>query len=1112
MWAAGGVLVAAALWLTPPPCAQAQGAPAAPPGGAVLTGHVLGPASTPLSGATVAISALHLGASTDAAGRYAFAVPASLMGQTVALTAREIGYKEVTDSIALQPGSVTHDFTLEISPLKLNEVVVTGEGTTARAGQLAVARANVSDSAIQRSFEPNITTALAAKAPGVQITSTAGDPGASTKIIIRGINTLGGGGGSAAQPLFVVDGVPVDNSAATPSFLDPQASAEGGAASPNRAIDINPDDIASVEVLKGAAAGSIYGARAGQGVVLITTKHGQAGQTRYSLNSSYSTDVPRQFPGYQMLYGQGSGGTADPCALGQQGQDCYATSNTWGPRLGAGVKVYDHPSEAFAQGNTINNTLSASGGTERTQFYISGSYLDQKGSVVGPNDYLKRSSVRLSADHQLLPKLRIGGNVTVVETNQGGVQKGFNFSSITWTSDLTPPDFNNHPFLDPTAHLQRSYRYPFPSTASADNTRGFDNPFWSAYTAQSTSNDPRTFGDVHAQYDPLAWLKVTYSLGADNSTDGRLQGQGQGNSNSLFPGGQVITYTQHHNEINQDIVATATMSRGDNLDNSLSLGNNLDSRNIFNDGQVGDVLLTPGLYSINNVLSTRPPYSVEQHIRVLGYFAQDRLDLFQQLYLQGGIRYDGASTYSQGNLWAWFPSASAAWEFTKATGPVGPISYGKLRLAYGQVGTEPTPYLYQAIFSPTRTFTNGYGGLFVSPQGLGGIATPTTAPAVNLRPERTGETEGGFDLALFQNLADLNFTLYRRLSTDVILATPLAASSGYTLRFANGASIQNQGGELGINIRPITTRDLAWSVGFQGSINHNRVNSLLGAPFVSYGGSGGFGVVFAQVGNSVDAFRDYDYVRCGRGVTLVQGGTPYSVDAHCTTAQRRQHALFINDGTLVNTAGDPGDGPGFPLLDPTQRIIGNPDPKWTAGISSELRFKQVTVSALVHIRRGGLVWNGTRQVMNFYGTGLETGRRGQAVVFGTNYLPGVGSQKGPVAGPGAGMTATLDQNWFQSYDGGINPAPIGAPFYEDGSFTKLRELAVAYTFTGAAITRLGLASATLRLAGRNLFVWTRYSGSDPEVNAVGSETGANGVDYFGDPQTRSFVISVQLNR
>src|ERR1700735_3273187 len=316
---AGIVALAGLAGLSHRASAQATAAP----GDAIVTGVITAPGGNPINAATVAILSLRVGATTREDGHYTFTVPASaLSGQAATITARSIGYKVQTADVVLVAGTNTQNFTLESTPLQLGEVVVTGEGTTATARELPTARGSVSDSAILKSNEPNITTALAAKAPGVQITSTSGDPGASTQIVIRGINTLGGGAGKPSDPLFIVDGVPVDNSSITPSFLDPQASAEGGAASPNRAIDINPDDIAHIEILKGAAAGAIYGARAGQGVVLITTKHGNSGQTHYSLNSSYSFDTPNRYIPLQTTYGQGSVGAGDACAQGQQGLDC----------------------------------------------------------------------------------------------------------------------------------------------------------------------------------------------------------------------------------------------------------------------------------------------------------------------------------------------------------------------------------------------------------------------------------------------------------------------------------------------------------------------------------------------------------------------------------------------------------------------------------------------------------------------------------------------------------------------------------------------------------------------------------------------------------------------
>jgi hypothetical protein len=297
------------------------------------------------------------------------------------------------------------------------------------------------------------------------------------------------------------------------------------------------------------------------------------------------------------------------------------------------------------------------------------------------------------------------------------------------------------------------------------------------------------------------------------------------------------------------------------------------------------------------------------------------------------------------------------------------------------------------------------------------------------------------------------------------------------------------------------------------STNRNRVEDLRGATFVPFGGGGG-GIQggaqsVAQVGEQIGIFRDYDYVRCGNGVTLTNttDGSAYNVDANCSAGQIAQKALFIDDGTFVNESGAGSAGAGFPLLDPTQRIVGDPNPRWTSGLRTGFRIGNVSLGGLLDIRHGGVIWNGTRAALNAVGTSKETERRGESVVFGTNFFPG------PVAGPGAGQSATLDQNFFSNYDGWSFSSTIGTPFYESASFVRLREVSIGYTLRNAFVTRtLGFSNVELRLAGRNLALWTDYSGVDPETNLGGSETPARGIDFFNNPQTRSFIMSVTLNR
>ncbi|HEU4648740.1 MAG TPA: SusC/RagA family TonB-linked outer membrane protein [Gemmatimonadales bacterium] len=1081
-----------------------------------IAGRITGENGNPVATATVAAPALGIGANANADGRYSLTVPADrARGGPVSLSIRAIGFKPLTAEVPLGEGDLVRDFVLAPNPLRLGELVVTGAGTQSEVEKLGSVRNNVDSTQLARSNEASLVNALAAKAPNVEVVSASGDPGASAAIRIRGVNTLSGDG----QPLFVVDGQPIDNSVTTTAALDPQTGGQqGGVSSPNRVSDLNPADIESIEFLKGAAAGAVYGARAGQGVVLITTKRGRAGATQYSLRSNFQWSRINRVPALQQRFGQGDGGLSDPCADAARSDapsfDCEATENTWGPELAAGTQTFDHAGEVYKTGFGTDNTLTMSGGNERTTFFFSGSLLDQGGVVFGPNNDFNRKAFRLKGDHRVFDNLKIGGNVSYTNSRQLAVQKGFNFSGVTWGAWRTPPEFNNLPFTTSTADsVQRSFRFPSPSFGNDNDTRGYDNPFWSAENGLSSSIVGRTVGNVTIDFTPAAWLTLSYTLGVDDGQDSRLQGQPPSTSNTPDPRGQVIKQTLVNTQWDHNLIANATYKLG-GVRGTVSVGQNLNSRSFRQQGQVGNGMIADRPFTLNNTSSFPPPLDRESKVRVAGYFAQVTADLGDQLFLKGGIRRDGASTFAPDSRWAWFPSASAAWQFTKATGDFGGLlSYGKLRAAYGEVGTQPSPYLGAQVYQAGTFNDFDAFGVFSGQNGVGGLFTPELKPATQLKPERTREFEAGFDIGFLKDAGDLSFTWYRRSSVDVILQVPVAASSGYQLEGANAAKIRNSGTEWMLNLRPITRRNFGWDLSMTFSTNRNVVQDLRGAEFVPFGGLGG-GIQggaqsVAQVGQQIGIFRDYDYVRCGNGVVLTHttDGSAYDVDANCSADQIAQHALFIDDGTFVNESGAGSAGAGFPLLDPTQRIVGDPNPRWLAGLRTGVRIGSFSVSGLLDLRHGGVLWNGTRAALNAVGTSKETERRGESVVFGTDFFPG------PVAGPGAGTAATLDQNFFTNYDGWSFSSTIGTPFYESASFVRLREISVGYNLRNAFVTRtLGFSNVELRLAGRNLAVWTDYSGVDPETNLGGSETAARGIDFFNNPQTRTFVLSVTLNR
>ena len=1056
--------------------------------GTTISGRVTVEGGAPLPAASVFVDGLGIGATTNETGNYSFTIPgARVQGQSVRLTARRVGYTVRSTTITLTPGEITQDFTLGLNPLRLGEVVVTGAGTSTEVQKLGNVRNEVDSTAIQRSNEANIVNALAAKAPNVEVTSQSGEAGASSAIRIRGARTINGTG----QPLFIVDGQPIDNT--TIATGDNTAST----AATNRAADINPADIESIEILKGAAAAAIYGARAGQGVVMITTKSGRAGQTRYSLRSTITADeVNTDYP-LQNQFGWGSGGAAATCAA----PGCRPTSGSWGPRLAAGTPTYDHFEELFRTGSTWDNVLSVSGGSDRTLFYLSAERLDQKGIVVGPNNWYDRSSARLKASHRLTDRFNVGGNIAYVDSRGAFIQKGSNISGLLLGGLRTPPNFNNKPYLvqvGDVSGLHRSYRYPSPTITSKSDpvTRGYDNPLFVVNEFQNTADVGRAVGNINLDYDAFDWLRASYRFGADYYSDERLEGFPLTSSDS--PTGRVRRATFNNLQLDHNLTVTATHTFTPDLAGTFTLGQNLNSRRFRQLYATGVGLISEQPFQLDNTVSSNLlPDEFESLVHNQAYFAQATADLWNELFLTAAIRNDGSSSFGKSEQRHWFPKASIAWNFTERVPFRTFVPSGKLRAAYGEAGQEPPPYATLTGLTSAR-FVDGWISEGTSPtqNGLGGLVTSITRAQPNLGPERSKELEAGFDLGLYKSYSDISFTYYDSKTVDVILFTPQAPASGFLQQASNAGTITNKGIEVALNVRPITGQTLAWELGFQYAKNNNRVEDLKGIEAVDLPTGGYFtGAVGAAVrGSHVGVLRGFDFARCGRGLILGDGT---NVDQACGSAPRG--ALYIG-------------ADGFPRVDETVRVIADGNPRWTGSVRSAMTFfNKLQVSALLDIKRGGDIWNGTKGALTNFGTHEATLNRNDQVVFGQNYMPAQPGKSGAVAGPGAGTSVVLGQSWYQGDGSGFGS--VSAQFVEDGSYTKLREVSLSYTVDNPRIvSRMGLSSMELRVAGRNLVTWTDYSGIDPETNLGGAEVAIRGVDYFNNPQSRSWVLSVALNR
>ena len=1111
---------------------------------ATVTGRVTSGSGTPLQSVSVFVQGLNVGTLTGPDGSYSFQIPAARFtsGQQVQLLAQLIGYRAESHTIRLTTGqTVAQNFALQLDPLRLTEIVATGSGTEARRERLGNSVTTVSAVTVQRANEPNIVAALSGKVPGVRTTFGGGDAGASVAIQIRGPKSFGG-----SQPAIIIDGVPANNNNRQGSALGGSGT---GAPAPNRAIDINPEDIESIEILKGAAATSIYGAAAGSaGAILITTKRGKAGRTSYTLRSTYQQDEALTYVPTQKKYGLGANGVM-PAGFSLTGTDLTcATLNcapgtffSWGPAYPAGTTTYDHAKEVFEDGRVWDNTLSMSGGNERTTFYASLGGFDHNGFVVDDRDYFKRYSLRFNGSHALFDNLTIGASGQYVQTKGSGADRGNGLGGIGLSALRQPAEFNAKQYLTENG-LHRSWRFPNPSvscatTLAAACTRGFDNPFYGIYENPNTQETGRFFGNFTTNWRPIGWLQVNYTLGADYTSDDRMFAAGAAASGT--PAGFMERWQFYDRTIDSNLSATGSWQLNANMLTSLTLGQNLNETYFRQVDVSGSTWIAPKPYKLNNLTNRNVPQDGESRRRLEGYFAQATLDLYDQLFLQGRIRNDGSSAFGIDNQRAWYPGGSLAWSFSKTFNiPENILSFGKARLAYGESGQQPGLYQTQDVYTAGAFADFSPGSLQVPTLGgIGGLYPSAGRGNPEIGPERVREVEAGFDLAFLRGRADVGLTRYFTKSNDVIFGVGLPPSTGYSSISLNAGELENKGWEVVGNIRPIMREGFSLELGANWAMNRNKVLSLgritaqtcdalpcgpgeVLTPTEEHCGPAatlprcqiGFGSSFsgqtthAQVGYSLGTWRAADFARCGiSGDAVTFAGTTHNIAAACAGAPKG--ALYI----AAN---------GFPITDPTAIAIGNPEPDWTAGFSAIMNFKGLEISAFVDHRQGGDILNMTRASMYQYGTHKDTEIRGESRTFGRDMLchnKTCDVLNGPVVGPGAGTAVVIGEGWFSNaaLPTGNGQGATGGPIsqrLEDATNTRLREVSVGYSFKQPWVQKLaGTRQMDVKVSGRNLKLWTDYSGLDPETNLGGAANANRGIDWFSTPMSRAWIVSVALH-
>ena len=1029
-----------------------------------VTGTITGSDGEPLIGASVLVKGTSVGTVSDFEGNYSLDVPDErkiLVFSYTGYTAQEfeLGVSNVLD-VVLEEG------------VALGEVIVTAIGLESNRAKIGYAVQNVKAEEITNSKETNLLNALAGKVAGVTVTSSSGSPGSSSTVRIRGNVSIG----RSNSPLFVVDGVPIDNSEI--------GNAVDGVDQSNRGIDINPNDIASMTVLKGPSATALYGVRAANGAVVITTKTGQAGKPVINITTRYSVDQINQLPNRQSLYAQGRPVGGVSTWRGPHTGEGFS----WGPAIadlefdgseyeydrngrlvakgtgnGTPARAYD-AYDFFKNGQTYDLNASISGGNETMRYFISAGSLSSDGT--SPNATFKRNSFRVKIDADLSEKFEASMSANYVNSGGNRLQRGSNIQGVmlgllrnTPTFDVGNGKVGQEAADDPSSYLladgrQRSYRAGI-----------YDNPYWVANKNPFTDDVNRVIGYASLAYNVNDWMKLTYKLGIDTYSDRR---NGAFDINPGRSPGSVNQSTISNTDLNQDILLTMSRNLSPSFGISATVGGNAFTTSYFNQNANGTTLSAPNFYHISNA-SDIVAGEVINKKRLLGLFGTVDLSYEDYLFLNLTGRNDWSSSLPKENNTFQSYSASVGFAFTEALNMQGNtiLPYGKLRASYGVVGNDAPIYATSNYFGQAASGGDGFITAINFPAyGTNAFERNVGLGNDQIVPEKTATWEVGGEFKFLRGRLGLDVTYFSSKSEDQIISVQLPASTGFTSVIQNAGEITNKGWEIILDGSPISS-----STGFNWDISAN----------------------FTAIENTVETLAEgVDNIFLA-GFTSTQSvvipGQPYGViwgDGFQRT----------DDGTLII------DDNGWPLASPEKQILGDPNPDFTIGIRNTFSFKGITLSGLLDIRQGGDMWCGTCGVMGYFGmTEQSATERDDVVVFdGVTQDGGVNNTPVALADPAGGIGSF----YRVRYGFGYSEMEIF-----DTSWLRLRELTVSYSLPKSMLSNLFLQGVDISLTGRNLWLSTDYPGIDPETNLTGSSNGF-GLDYFNQPNSRSYNATVVL--
>jgi ferric enterobactin receptor len=1023
----------------------------------LITGHVTSKSDNkPMSGVSVTIKGTNRSTQTDENGN--FSINAS-QGQTLQFSS--VGYTAAEAKVG--SGSVNVSLVSEES--QLGEIVVTALGIKKERKALGYSVSDLSAQELMKNKNTNVVNSLAGKVPGVNITQFSGSAGAGASITIRGGNSTSDG--RQNQPLFVVDGIIYDNSTTVTGNTGTDGLSRSNTTYSNRIMDINPEDIESLSVLKGSAAAALYGSRAADGVVIITTKKGVDGRVTVNVNSKVSTSWANKLPEVQTEFGPGIYAT----------NGVLNTSNTyssWGPKLTPTDTIYDNIGDFFQHGRIYDNNVNVSGGTRNGSFYLSGSNFKQTGIV--PGTEYNKTTFRFNGE-QKYGRLTLNANVAYsnANTDRTLTTAGLYGSGVGSMQALYtfPQTFNikNYKNLDGSQH--RVYA----GTLALEND--IDNPYWIINQDNLTSQTRRFTGGVNGNFKIASWWDITGRLGYDqyNTNDYTFIAPGSALS-PLYQNGRLSKDMLNYTYITTTVMSNFHKSFGD-FDTHLMLGTTSENTEVLSQNHWGYNFITAGTISFNNMASANKFFTDgTTRKRLVGAYGEVGVSYKDLVYLTATGRNDWSSTLPLENRSYFYPSISGSFVFTQLLPRNNILSFGKLRASWAQVGKDANAYA-------TLTYVN-------TPITIGpftGIGNQYTSGNPFLKPEIQNSWEVGGELRFLNGRIGLDYTYYHSQTENQIAQPRLSNASGYILTSINSGSVINKGMEIALTGKPIVQKDFAWDVMLNFSYNKGRLGAFLPGVAYFYPTDAQFGTVkAASVPNG--------------GYFLGMTGTRFLRENDSKGIENPNGRLQVDPTT------------GLYKINNNNPVVGNREPDFIGGFNNTFRYKKLTLSFLLDVRKGGDVYNGTEYALVINGLSKRTlaNDRQSVTVTGINSVTGADFSQTYTAGQNYNVNGATRAGTYLIQQYWANYAANSGNFITSVNWLKLRSVNLTYDFSGVLRNQTVIKGISATASGTNLFTWTNYKGMDPEVSAAGGTggSGSTGIDYLGVPAVASFTFGVNI--